>query len=200
MTPPVELVADVLREVKVPVRVMIRDNTDDLDLLEAQIQSFINLPLDGIIFGTLDANNHLDFAGMDRVLHHMPQSWGWTLHRAFDWAAGTVEEKLAAVKAHGRADHVLTGDAWHLEPPPGIAFIAGGGLSFENLPQYLASPCREFHFGRDARTPQETTAPVDAERVRKLADLLHEKNTSQLLTWRIKSAYSDLAPSNVHST
>ena len=69
-------------------------------------------------------------------------------------------------------DRILTGSSWNLSPPSGLQFVAGGGLSHSNLDEYLASPCREFHFGRAARTPEETTAPVDSSKVRALASLV----------------------------
>ena len=170
ITPDVDMVAAILDAVDIPVRVMIRSGEGfSLQSEESDVQGFADLPIDGIIFGLLDSKNRLDFPAMDTVLRRTQRGWGWTLHRAFDYAAGSVEEKLAAVVAHGRADHILTGDHWRLPPPYGMQFIAGGGLSAANIGEYLASPCREFHFGRAVRSPEETTAPVDVEKVRSLA-------------------------------
>ncbi len=170
LTPPVDLVASVLQAVKVPVRVMIRAPDDDVARMESQIQEFAGLPFDGVIFGVLDAGGALDFPAMDRVLRHT--SLPWTLHRYFDYATGNANTKLAQVAAHGRADRILTAASWNLRPPPGLQFIAGGGLTAENLNHYMNSPCREFHVGRAARTPAETTAPVDRQKVRKLSHII----------------------------
>lgn len=182
LTPPVELVAQICKVVQIPVRVMIRVRdgfgaiVDDPVRMEEQVRQMSHLPLDGIIFGQHDREGRLDFAGMDRVLRSAPANWGWTLHRAFDYAAGTAEDKLAAVANHGRADRILTADAWRLKPPPGLQFIAGGGLNLSNLHEYIDSPCREFHFGRAVRTPEETGAPVDRAKVSKIAYLLRKPN------------------------
>lgn len=181
ITPPVELVESIIGAVRTPLRVMIRGGAGFTEAgEEAAVRSMtersleLTLGIDGIVFGLLDDAGRLDFKAMDRVLRHIPDFWRWTLHRAFDYAAGSTAEKLAAVAAHGRADYILTATSWHLAPPADLQFIAGGGLNAANLGTYLHSPCREFHFGRAARTPAEVEAPVDAARVRELAEILQE--------------------------
>jgi copper homeostasis protein len=185
LTPPLDLVEQIVRAVAVPVRVMIRLNDrftateSELSAMERQVAAFAALPLDGLIFGLHDNTGRLDFAAMDRVLRHAPAQWGWTLHRAFDFAAGDAAEKLDAVTRHGRADRILSADSWRLAPPPGLQFdfrfIAGGGLDATNLHNYLDSPCREFHFGRAARRTPDPLAPVDARRVGELRKILDRR-------------------------
>ena len=174
LTPPSDLVEQILHAVAVPVRVMIRVNErftatdDELSVMEHQVTALAPLPLDGLVFGLHDDAGRPDFQAMDRVLHHAPPLWGWTLHRAFDYAVGGAAEKLASVARHARADRILSADSWRLTPPPGLQFIAGGGLNAANLRDYLDSPCNEFHFGRAARRIPDPQAPVDAKRVREL--------------------------------
>jgi copper homeostasis protein len=182
LTPSLDLVGQIVRAVTVPVRVMIRVNDrftateSELSAMERQVAALAALPLHGLIFGLHDNAGRLDFAAMDRVLRHAPAQWGWTLHRAFDFAAGDAAEKLDAVTRHARADRILSADAWRVAPPPGLQFdfrfIAGGGLDAANLRDYMDSPCREFHFGRAARRTPEPLAPVDARRVRELRKVL----------------------------
>jgi copper homeostasis protein CutC len=178
LTPPWDLVEQILQAVAVPARVMIRVNErftatdDELSVMERQVAAFAPLPLDGLISGLHDHAGCLDFTAMDRVLRRAPARWGWTLHRAFDFAAGGAAEKLAAVARHARAGRILSADSWRSSPPPGLQFIAGGGLDATNLHDYLNSPCREFHFGRAARRTPDPQAPVDATRVRGLRRLL----------------------------
>lgn len=178
LTPPRDLVERIVLAVAVPARVMIRVNErftateDKLSVMERHVAALTPLPLDGLILGLHDDAGRLDFAAMDRVLRHAPSHWGWTLHRAFDFAVGGGAEKLAAIARHARADRILSADSWRLAPPPGLQFIAGGGLDAGNLLGYLSSPCREFHFGRAARRTPDPLAPVDAGRVRELRRLL----------------------------
>lgn len=170
LTPPVEMVRAIVTQVALPARVMIRGEGD----LRDQIRQMADLPIQGIVFGLLDANGHLDFSEMDRVLDAAPPHWGWTLHHAFGDAQGTLERKLALVMAHGRADHVLhparPDELSKLVVQAGESFgiIAGGGLTPENLPDAIATGCREFHFGSAARVG----GAVNAGNVRRLKDLL----------------------------
>lgn len=174
LTPPREVVASIVKAVRIPVRVMIRLKDSFLPQQEPeQVAAFTDLAIEGLVCGFLDASGHLDFAALDRVLQPAPSNWKLTLHRCFDHAAGSLEDRFAAVRRHGRADRILSSSpACHLVDDR-LQFIAGGGLTLENLPQWVReSACREFHVGRAARTPAAPAAPVDEEKVRQLRDLL----------------------------
>jgi copper homeostasis protein len=173
LTPPVDMVAAITAQVAIPVRVMIRTETQDLAVLRQQVQEMSALPIQGIVLGLLDNRGRLDFTAMDRVLDAAPAHWAWTLHHAFDAARGPLERKLALVMAHGRADRIL-----HparpaelaklvLQAGEGIRIVAGGGLTAANLSSVISSGCREFHFGSAARG-----VAVEAAKVRRLKDLL----------------------------
>jgi copper homeostasis protein len=193
LTPPLDLVEQILHAVAVPVRVMIRVNkrftatVDELSVMERQVAALAPLTLDGLVLGLHDDAGRLDFGAMDRVLRHAPAHWGWTLHRAFDYAVGEAPEKLAAVTHHARADRILSADSWRLTPPPALQFIAGGGLNAASLNGYLNSPCREFHFGRAARRTPDPQAPVDTGRVRELRTIL-DRDPGELATDRHSAA------------
>lgn len=178
LTPSRELVASIVQAVRIPVRVMIRaeDSFRPTGVEPAQVAAMADLNIEGLVCGFLDSIGRLDFAALDRVLHGAPANWKVTVHRCFDAVSGSPKEKFAAVRSHGRADRILTGG-----PPAVLAglgdeslqFIAGGGLTLENLPRWVReSDCREFHAGRAARTPEEPTAPVDQQKVRQLRETL----------------------------
>jgi copper homeostasis protein len=175
LTPPRDLVAEIVRAVRIPVRVMIRaeDSFRAAGVEQDQAAAMAGLPIEGIVCGFLDEAGRLDFAALDRVLHAAPSHWKLTLHRCFDAAIGAVEEKFAAVRRHGRADRILSSSPASSLVGDRLQFILGGGLTRENLPRHVReSGCREFHVGRAARTPPQTTAPVSVERVRELRALL----------------------------
>jgi len=187
LTPARGLVASIVGSVRIPVRVMIRVNDtflvgeQELMEMQRQVAEFAALPMEGVICGYLDSSGRLDFAVLDRILDHAPSHWKLTIHRVFDAAVGDAEEKFAAIRRHGRADRILSGgprtDLLRLSTKSDehLRVIAGGGVTLENLPQWVQeSGCREFHVGRAARTPEDTTAPVDAARVRQLRDLLSQ--------------------------
>jgi copper homeostasis protein len=187
LTPPVEMVRDIVQEVSTPARVMIRVNDGFLAdgaavaARRRQVTELAPLPIEGIVFGFVDESDHLDFPRMDLVLRAAPEHWKWTLHRVFDYAGGSAAKKLGAVAQHGRADRILTGESWRLAPPAGLQFIAGGGLEASNLREAMNSPCREFHFGRAARVAPDPTAPVDANRVRELRKILDKGRSKGVL-------------------
>lgn len=191
LTPPGELVAAVTFRVRLPVRVMVRTNAGflaseaELQEMERQVAQWAALPIEGLVCGFLNGEGRLDFAALDRVLRPAPPSRRLTLHHAFDAAAGAPAEKFAAVRRHGRADRILSQASPAVlarlsrSSDANLQIIAGGGLTPENLPRWVAqSGCREFHVGRAARTPSEPTAPVDGAKVRGLRQLLGALGTA----------------------
>lgn len=193
LTPPAELTTAIAAAVSIPIRVMIRTNDSfqateaELQTMEQQVEAIAGLRVEGMVTGFADERGNLDFRALDRLVSRTPAGWKLTLHTVFDAARGTPEEKLEAVLRHGRAGTILTGAPPEVLsrltarisrlPEPGagnrIALLAGGGLSVENVPKIAAvSGLREFHFGRAARLPKETTAPVNQAEVRALRLLL----------------------------
>ncbi len=178
LTPPLDVVEAVTGGVRIPVRVMVRTNSGfqatagEIAQMQRQLRAMSGLRIDGLICGFLDANGALDFASLDLVVQAAPADWGLTLHRVFDYAAGTLEERLAAVRAYGRADRILTGA--RMKAPAAPIMVAGGGLTLENLPEWIAETgCQEYHVGRAARSPEEVNAPVDVNKVSALRAVLN---------------------------
>lgn len=178
LTPSRELVASIATAVRIPVRVTIRAEDSFLPngQEQAQVAAMVDLNIEGLVCGFVYPTGALDFHTLDEVLNTAPSHWKLTLHRCFDAAIGSPERKLAAVRRHGRADRILSGG-----PPEvlaglgdeGLQFIAGGGLTLENLSQWVGrSGCREFHFGRAVRTPEEPSAPVCEQKVRRVREFL----------------------------
>ena len=188
LTPARDLVAAVAGSVRIPVRVMIRvaDSflacEQEIQDMERQVEELADVPIEGLICGYLDSSGHLDFAVLDRILQRAPSHWKLTIHRVFDAAVGSAEEKFAAVRRYRRVDRILSGGPPEVLKGLGeerLQFIAGGGLTLDNLPLWVQeSGCREFHVGRAARTPEETTAPVDRAKVRRLRELLRQLERS----------------------
>ncbi len=172
LTPPRAMVEAVVRSVAIPIRVMVRTKRAGLDEVCRSVAELADLPIQGLVCGFLDAAGHLDFAALDTVLTRAPSHWALTIHRAFDHALGEVEEKYDAVRQHGRADRILSSGPY-LRTGERPAFIAGGGITAENLPKCIAeSGCREFHMGRAARVSHDATAPVEEGKVRRLRAIL----------------------------
>lgn len=180
LTPSLEMTARIVSTVSIPARVMLRSNEGftasehEIEQMERKVAAMAALPIQGLICGWTDEAAKLDFKILDRVLRKAPASWHITIHRVFDFSAGTPEEKFEAIRRWGRADRILSGQpVSKLAAGSKIKFIVGGGVTRADLPRLVASSgCDEFHVGRAVREPEETTAPVVVEKVRAIRTLL----------------------------
>lgn len=198
MTPPLPLVDEVLRRVRIPVRVMVRDTEDHeiadaavRDRLVAAAEAIAARPVGGLVFGAIrDGRVDLDLTTrIARAAAGRPI----TFHRAFeeviDQSAGLSD--LLSIPA---IDRILTrggrGDwparavrlaALAREGGARIGILVGGGVTDATLPAIAAIPgIREVHVGRAARTPEADMAPVDPRRVANLVAQLDVLTRSHL--------------------
>jgi copper homeostasis protein len=186
LTPPLELVRQILREVRLPVRVMVRETDDflcdrpgELERLCDSAREFDALGVDGIVVG-FAKGGRVDEAALGAVLSSAPRTRA-TFHRAFD-AAGDPMAAIETLKRYVQVDRVLSGGgdggwaercarlsslAAHAHPR--ITILPGGGVDGDALERLARTPrLPEAHVGRAARVPAEVSAPVSAEAVREL--------------------------------
>lgn len=190
LTPSIDLVRAIQAEVRLPLRVMVRDSDgftikrpEELRSLQRTFGILADLEVHGAVVG-FARDGRLDLDAIHAVLSaapHLPV----TLHRAFD----SVHDPFAAIDealTFPQIDRILTdggGGDWTsrcrrfaeyaARGGSGLTFLPGGGVDEEGLKALAASRCvSEAHVGRAAREPQEATAPVSAERVRLLKALL----------------------------
>lgn len=190
LTPDLGLVRAVRAVVRIPFRVMVRDNTgfgvrDEAEArhLYAFAQELARLGVNGLVLGFIQEGK-VDLALLFRILSAAPLL-NATFHRAFDEAAHS-SEALVALKSCEQIDRILTaggaGDLeqrarqlenWRTHARPEITVMAGGGLDAAALRYMRAhTEIREFHVGRAARAQPNWEAPVDAARVHELAAIL----------------------------
>jgi copper homeostasis protein len=184
LTPPVSLVREIIAAVSIPVRVMLRENGGFEAGAEAEIKAlsraareFAALGLDGLVLGFV-RGHQLDLAPAQQILSNAPGMKA-TFHRAYeeldDAAAGVAALKtvpqfdrilLSPTRIHGLQQLVQSA-------APELTIIDGGGLD-ANAVRALrkTTGIREFHVGRAARRDADIRLPVDAARVRELADLV----------------------------
>jgi copper homeostasis protein len=195
LTPPPELTQAVLARVRIPVRVMIREQepfvVSDGAVAAATCEAAgraASLGAPGLVLGFLDSQGAIDELLLRRVLDAAPGP-AITFHRAFEEVAdaGTAAPALARAP---RVDRVLvsggegpTEARWrHLEDlahrlAPGIRVLAAVGSDRDLLARVAASPLLgEVHVGRAAREPARVDAPVSVARVRELARLVHGRD------------------------
>jgi copper homeostasis protein len=184
LTPELDLVERILARVRIPSRVMIREeepfvptSARAVAALEAQIGRFASLPVDGLVLGVLDNARRIDVGTLRRLLEHAP-SRRVTFHRAFDEAPDAFDA-IAALHALPAVDRILTTGgagswadrarrlaAWAEAAGPAITLIVSPGLDPAPLADLATGRLPvEVHVGRAARLPATNDGPVSAARV-----------------------------------
>jgi copper homeostasis protein len=192
MTPPAWLVREILRSVKIPVRVMLRESEGygvtgaaEAARLCGAARDFARLPVDGLVLG-FSRGGEVDAELTSQLLSCAPKLKA-TFHHAFEECVDPFGA-IAVLKKLPQIDRILTaggGGEWRqrLErlagyeraTRPEISVLVGGGVDAAVIRMLRgATSIREFHVGRAVRLPQTTQGDVDATRVAELARLLED--------------------------
>ena len=192
MTPPAWLVREILRSVKIPVRVMLRESEGygvasaaETARLCAAARDFARLPVDGLVLG-FSRGGEVDAELTGRILSCAP-NLGATFHHAFEECKDPFGA-IAVLKKLPQIDRILTaggGGDWTQKVErlaryeraarPEIAVLAGGGVDAGVILMLReATSIREFHVGRAVRLPRTARGDVSAARVAELACLLED--------------------------
>ena len=192
LTPPLELVKDILNAVKLPVRVMLRES-DSYEIAgeaarEAECEKlcrastqFSELEVDGVGLGFL-RRREIDVQLTEQVLSHAP-NLSATFHHAFEETADPVRA-IRALKGLKQVDRILTSGGagnwqekierlsqYSAEARSQIEILAGGGMDAESIPMICQlTNIREFHVGRAAREPASASGVVRSELVKALVE------------------------------
>lgn len=185
LTPSFDLVRRIRDALSIDVNVMVRPHArdftytpDEIDRILDDTRGLAQTGINGVVFGALTPDNHLDLALIERVAQAcapLPV----TVHRALDFSD---QQERALEGLIGIAPRVLTSGpaatAW--EGRAGLArwvaaygdklsFVVSGGLSAAQIPEMLATVrAQEYHFGSAARTD----GVVDVAKVRALRALV----------------------------
>jgi copper homeostasis protein len=186
LTPSTDLVREILAAVRIPVRVMLRENAGytvsgeaEVEELCAAARQFAELRVDGLVLGFLSRGT-LDFKLMARILSCAPDLKA-TFHHAFDEASDPLEV-ISGLKRLGQVDRILTsgGDGdwarkikrlvgYQQNAAPDISILVGGGVDAKAIGLIRqATNIQEFHAGSAARVPSDRNGSVKAAQVRRL--------------------------------
>ncbi|AYK05540.1 copper homeostasis protein CutC [Brevibacillus laterosporus] len=185
LTPSYGLIKNVVDQVKIPVRVMVRPHsqsfvytTNDIDVMLKDIQIIRELGAAGVVLGALTPDHHIDFRALETLLTetgHMHV----TFHRAFD----EVEDQVAALEQllhYKQIDRILTsgGKSSALQAvdqmktlvertaSTHVTILAGAGLTIETVSDFVKETgVREVHFGTGVRQDGQALKPVDTQLV-----------------------------------
>jgi copper homeostasis protein CutC len=164
LTPPLSLVRNIIEQVPIPARIMLRERDDfvlagpeELAALQAHAREFAGLGVDGLVIGHI-RDGDLDANALRAVIGAVP-AMRFTLHHAVE--KGTLQERIKRLLAYKEA----FGTERHL--------TVGGDLTVEMLrPLREATGIQVFHLGRAARTPEEVSGTVDPRKVRQAMEAL----------------------------
>jgi len=190
LTPPLELVEQIVSRLPIRVRIMVRERAAfaisgdaELDALKRHARAFAAFSVDGLVVGhTKDGK--LDLAALQEIIGAAP-SLRFTVHHAIEETADPLVT-LRALQAFPNVDCALVkGGAGTLaERVERLAayqqalgdkatLVVGGNLTIEMLPTLRETAfLRAFHLGRAVRTPEETSGAVDWRKVRKARQLV----------------------------
>lgn len=194
LTPPPELVRQILTVVRIPVRVMLRetegftvvDDSEKRSLAEIA-RVFGELPIDGIVLGFLRAGE-LDEELVATVLNLAPNHKA-TFHRAFEDVVDSARA-ISQLKRFRQFDSILTsappGD-WGARAEslrelqrmaqPEMQILVGGGLDETSIKIIREkSGIAAFHVGRAARKGAQITGAIDKDRIRRLVQLIESSD------------------------
>jgi len=188
LTPPLELVQDILDAVTLPVRVMLREGESYEVVSEAEMEKlcaaageFSGLGVDGVVLGFL-RKGEIEVALTQSVLSCAP-NLSATFHHAFE-ETGDPFTAIRVLKGIKQVDRILTSGGtgqwsekierlsrYHDEVGPEIEILAGGGINQESIRRLCqATGIREFHVGRAAREPATAAGVVRSDLVRVLVE------------------------------
>ena len=198
LTPPMDMVLQIMQHVPLPIRVMLRDRPDffigsarELEGLIQKAAEFATVGIrtnangwiDGVVTGHIKDGN-LDLAALQKIIIAAP-NLRVTVHHAIEATADPLET-LRTLRGFETVDRALvSGGAGSVEDRidrlvrlraalgPERSLIAGGNVTLDILkPLRDATGIRIFHLGRALRTPEEPSGHVDRDKVRAAADLL----------------------------
>lgn len=198
LTPGIGLVQQAVAAVDIPIHVMVRPHSRsfvysplDIATMAAEVQAIAAAGAAGVVLGALTADGRIDEQALETLL---PLIAGMqvTFHRAFDELADQMSGIRLLMK-YPQITRVLTsgGQPSALDAMPqirelvretggsGLRILAGAGLTIAGISSFIRETgVSEVHFGSAVRMDSNGLAPIDPERLRGLADQLHDLGTS----------------------
>jgi copper homeostasis protein len=195
LTPSLKLVESILAIVRIPARVIVRENENyeiseasELDQLCSRAEEMAKLPLDGLVLGCTHKGK-VDLHSTTAILDCAPGLRA-TFHHAFE-AIPHPLQAISELKTVSHIDRILThgGDGnwsqrvrrlevYREKANPEIQILAGGGLNLERVNSIRKQTrVQEFHLGRAVRRQEDPFGSVVEAKIKEFADLLRHKDT-----------------------
>lgn len=165
LTPDLKETEKLIREIKIPVFVMIRNKPDfliekdEMKNIKLQMSNFESVGVSGFVFGFLSPVPRLSSLAPYKIINQQlvkSTSLPCTLHRAFDRTENlfqTLEEaieigfkRILCSGGKGNAvDNIETLKLLNEKSKGRITIMPGGGVRSSNIEKLLETGCEEFH-------------------------------------------------------
>lgn len=184
LSPKLEVVKEVVKEVSIPVNVMVRYESDSFvyskaqfELLLKYIEEVKKLGINGIVFGSLTASNLVDIEQLNQVLT-VAEDMDVTYHRAIDQCDATyeynfdlIDGKATTVLTSGGIEHNIVENLSRIDSISNSStrVLVGGGINLDNYKQVISSlqNC-DFHIGSLAYNNGDFKAGINMEIIKEL--------------------------------
>ena len=166
LTPNEKLIKKVVKNIKIPVRVMIRNvcetfiyKNNDIKVMAEQINFCKNVGVDGVVFGCLTENQMLDIHAID-LLTEISKPLNVIIHKAIDKTPNPYES-LKMILKNKKINGVLTSGGKKKAfsavktlkkmlalVPDDFELICAGGITYKNLPDLHSELQGKYYHGR----------------------------------------------------
>ncbi|WEG19222.1 copper homeostasis protein CutC (plasmid) [Alkalihalophilus pseudofirmus] len=190
LTPSYDTIKQVLRNVSIPVQVMIRPHSCsffydevDKDSILKDIEQLLNLGTNRIVIGALNQDNTIDVPFVEKILTRYNQL-DITFHRAFDDVTSQVEAYKVLVPYKKNLKRILTSggesDCWKgrerlsklvelSRKLNGPAVLPGAGITALNFQEIHAGVgAKQYHFGSGLRKNRSFSEGFDKDSFQKI--------------------------------
>ncbi|WP_211227711.1 copper homeostasis protein CutC [Shimazuella kribbensis] len=190
LTPSFGLIEKVIKDIKIPVNVMVRPHAqsfcytdDEINIMKRDIEMIRVIGANGVVLGVLDEHQQIDLLALEDLLEGTI-GLDVTFHRAIDSLADPVEgvRKLTKYK---EVTTILTSGGFgdwteRLQTikemnrvSKHISILVGSGLTKNNISDvHERIQLNQYHFGTSLREKQSPVHPIDVQAAREIMEIL----------------------------
>lgn len=193
LTPSYALIERVIKEVEIPVNVMIRPHSnsfmyssEELEIMKKDILIAKKLKANGVVLGVLNNKNEIHEEALNFLLEAC-DCMEVTFHKAIDEVPDIINavkilDKYPQIKnilsSGGRGNITDNIDIIKcmIENCGHIDILVGGGLKFTNIEEIVdRTGAASYHFGTAVRKNASIRETIDGEKLEKMVEIIKNK-------------------------
>ncbi|WP_315077539.1 copper homeostasis protein CutC [uncultured Clostridium sp.] len=189
LTPSLGMIESVIRNVKIPVNVMIRNHAkgfvysdEEIDIMLRDIDIVRKLGANGVVLGMLDRDKNISELQLRKILESC-KDIDVTFHKAIDET--NAIESVKTLSKYKEIKNILTsggtGDIVKnisvikemIKNSKHINILLGGGLNFNNIEMIKENTeFTDFHFGNAVRINNSPFEELSEEKLNRLVEII----------------------------